>query len=153
MKIAARQKERHVVLRDDISSWRQQRTAYRKLTHHKRVNFWKDRIEREQGSGRELWSSINAVMSRGRVVTNSSPNAEQLLQFFTAKLNNVRASTAACETLPPPTPYSGTPLVSFSPVGLDEILCLINSLQNKQCSLDPIPTWLLKKAAPNSQIV
>ena len=87
-------------------------------------------------------------MSRGRVVTNSSPNAEQLLQFF-IKLNNVRASTAACGTLPPPTPYSGTPLVGFSPVGLDEVLCLINSLPNKQCSLDPIPTWLLKKAAPN----
>ena len=34
-------------------------------------------------------------------------------------------------------------------VCLDEVLCLINSLPNKQCSLDPIPTWLLKKAAPN----
>ena len=30
-----------------------------------------------------------------------------------------------------------------------QFLCLINSLPNKQCSLDPIPTWLLKKAAPN----
>ena len=133
---------------DDISRWRQQRTAYRKLTHRKRVNFWRDRIERERGSGRELLTSINAVMSRGRVVTNSSPNAEQLLQFFTTKLNDVRASSAAYGSLPPPTPYSGTPLVSFSPVGLDEVLCLINSLPNKQCSLDPILTWLLKKAAP-----
>ena len=80
---------------DDISRWRQQRTAYRKLTHRKRVNFWRDKIERERGSGRELWSSINAIMSRGRVVTNSSPNAEQLSQFFITKLNNVRASTAS----------------------------------------------------------
>ena len=134
---------------DDISRWRQQRTAYRNLTHRKRVNFWRDRIERERGSGRELWSSINEVLSRGRVVTNSSLNAEQLLHLFTTKLNNVGASTAACGTLPSPTPYSGTPLVGFSPVGLNEVLCLINSLPNNQCSLDPIPTWLLKKTAPN----
>ena len=76
-------------------------------------------------------------------------NFLQFTSFSLKNSNNVRASTAACGTLPPPTPYSGTPLVGFSPVGLDEVLRLINSLPNKQCSLDPIPTWLLKKAAPN----
>ena len=98
----------------------------------------------------ELWSSINAVMSRGHVAANSSPVAEQFLQFFTTKLNNVRATTAACQTLPSSTPYFGTPLVSFSHVGLDEVPCLINSLPNKQCSLDPIPTYcFLIKAVLN----
>ena len=62
---------------------------------------------------------------------------------------NILSSIHSCQTPPPPTPYSGTPLVSFSHVGLDEILCLINSLANKQCSLDPIPTWLFKKDALN----
>jgi len=33
----------------------------------------------------------------------------------------------------------------FQPVDVDEIMLLIASLPDKQCSTDPLPTWLLKQ--------
>ena len=132
---------------DDISRWQQQRAAYRRLSRAKRTSFWKDRIEGERASCRKLWSSLNTIMSRGRVAPSTSPNANQFLQFFVKKLDNVRASTANFQPSPPSTCYSGAPLIGFAATNLGEVITIINSLPNKQCSLDPIPTWLLKKAS------
>ena len=131
---------------DDISRWQQQRAAYRRLSRAKRTSFWRDRIEGERASCRKLWSSLNTIMSRGRVAPGASPNADQFLQFFVKKLDNVRASTANFQPSPPSTCYSGAPLIGFAATNLGEVITIINSLPNKQCSLDPIPTWLLKKA-------
>ena len=134
-------------LADDISRWQQQRAAYRKLSHAKHASFWIDKIEGERASSRKLWSSLNTIMSRGRVAPSASPNANQFLQFFSKKLDDVRSCTAGFQPSPPTTFYSGAPMIEFTATTLEEVIAAINSLPNKQCSLDPIPTWLLKKAS------
>jgi hypothetical protein len=42
---------------------------------------------------------------------------------------------------------SGCALGSFAPVAAGDVADLIRSLPDKQCSLDPLPTWLLKHVA------
>ena len=60
---------------------------------------------------------------------------------------DVRSCTAGFQPSPPTTFYSGAPMIEFAATTLEEVIAAINSLLNKQCSLDPIPTWLLKKAS------
>ena len=55
----------------------------------------------------------------------------------------IPASTASPHT--PTAPSAPANFASFQPATVDEITRLINSSQNKQCDLDPIPTSLLKE--------
>lgn len=134
---------------DDVSRWKIQHGDYRKLLRQKRESFWKAKLESERDSSRDLWISLNSIMARGRVSANNSITSDKFLQYFTTKVENVRASTSMCQPpSPPSTTTATTNLSNFEPTGLEEVMKLISSLPNKQCSLDPIPTWLLKKAAP-----
>ena len=137
---------------DDISRWKRQHSDYRKLLRQKREGFWKAKLESERNSSRDLWISLNSIMARGRASANNSITADKFLQYFATKVENVRALTSMCQPPSLPTTTTAatttTTLSNFEPTGLEEVVNLINSLPNKQCSLDPIPTWLLKKAAP-----
>ena len=41
--------------------------------------------------------------------------------------------------------FTGTPLTSFRPATLEEIVMLVNQSKSKTCPLDPLPTTLLKQ--------
>ena len=63
------------------------------------------------------------------------------------KVAGIRAATAGAE---PPTFTSvpvGCVLRIFSPITPDDVEAVVRSLPDKQCSSDPLPTWLLKKNA------
>src|SRR6218665_2357623 len=65
---------------------------------------------------------------------------EQLILFFIANL--------PLHSLPPfHPPPSQSSLQILHPASETEVLLLLNSLPNKQCELDPIPTSLLKDCA------
>ena len=135
---------------NDVSRWKDQLRVYRKILRQKREGYWRKKLETErQTSSRALWTSLNSIMGRGRVPINNSINADKFLQYFQTKIKNVRDSTALCQ---PPSFSDGSIATSsfdeFLPTSPDEVIRLIHSLPNKQCSLDPIPTWLLKKVAP-----
>jgi len=44
-------------------------------------------------------------------------------------------------------PRCESQLVSYRPVTTDDVRRLLSHVPNKQCSLDPVPTWLLKALA------
>ena len=64
--------------------------------------------------------------------------------FLRNKVDNIRESSV---TAPPPVTVNrhALPLSSFQPVLECEIIKLLHSTPPKPCSLDPIPTWLLKR--------
>ena len=43
--------------------------------------------------------------------------------------------------------FSGIPLSEFTPVSAQQVMLLVKKSSSKSCSLDPVPTWLLKEAA------
>jgi len=70
--------------------------------------------------------------------------AARLAQFFTDKVDGVRAAT---ENAPPPSfsPYSGTQLTSFEDVKAEEVWKFILGSRIKTCVLDPLPTAVLRQ--------
>ena len=44
-----------------------------------------------------------------------------------------------------PIKFTGEPLAEFKSVTPDEVRKIVNASPTKSCSLDPIPTWLLKE--------
>jgi len=70
--------------------------------------------------------------------------AARLAQFFTDKVDGVRAAT---ENAPPPSfsLYSGTQLTSFEDITAEEVRKSILGSPIKTCVLDPLPTAVLRE--------
>ena len=68
-------------------------------------------------------------------------------RFFDDKVAGVRASTAG-DDLPTFTPVpNGCELRLFTPISSADVVELVKKLPDKQCTSDPLPTWLLKRSA------
>jgi hypothetical protein len=76
----------------------------------------------------------------------SNPSADDHKQYFTAKIGQIRDSTAAAP--PAVIEYRAVPepLSDFMPTTAEEVTTIIRKSPAKQCQLDPVPTWLIKKA-------
>ena len=79
--------------------------------------------------------------------STSQLTADECAQFFSNKIERIRASTAAAA--PPVIEDRFIPevLSVFQPVTVDEVATILNLSQPKQCQLDPAPTWLVKRAS------
>jgi len=81
---------------------------------------------------------------------------ERFSQYFNSKIKNIRANLDKKDATKPEGYYSVLPLPvipptallqSFQPMTNEAIIKLIRSSPTKSCSLDPLPTWLLKDVA------
>ena len=78
--------------------------------------------------------------------------ADRFVNFFNDKISTIRhdlenQNTASATGQAPDTDsiFSGTPLEEFQSVSVDFVKKIISNSPTKSCSLDPIPTWMLKK--------
>ena len=71
-------------------------------------------------------------------------SADDFAKFFVDKVAKIRASTAAAAA-PVIIPRDVLPLTELEPTSVHEINKLLSTLPAKSCSLDPVPTWLLKR--------
>jgi hypothetical protein len=91
-----------------------------------------------------LWKSLKIVTGDNATGVSTDIKADDFGKFFEDKIEKVRASTVSAK--PPDITVSSTSeLSSFEKTSVDEVLRLITASPSKQCSLDPIPTWLLKE--------
>jgi len=143
--------KRHVGSLSDVNSpsvvaWRTQRRQYITLLRSKRPAFWTEHVNTEQSQPPRLWRSFSELLRRGRVPLSTDIDASDLHGYFDSKVADVRASTAGAD----PPSFTAAPLgcvlQSFSPVTQDDVVVLVKKLPNKQCSSDPLPTWLLKQS-------
>jgi len=110
-------------------------------------NFWTQKIDPERTCPRKLWRSVNALMGRGRVSASDLISVTEYHTFFGGKVADVRATTAD-DT--PATYTSALPhcaLSEFRPLDISDVINAVKLLPDKQCSADPMPTWLLKECA------
>jgi len=71
---------------------------------------------------------------------------QTFVAHFTTKVGKVRSATT--EASPPVINVrQSTTLADLVPVSVDEAAKLLQSAPNKNCQLDPIPTWIRKKSA------
>ena len=140
-----RAKSQSIVDPSIVAAWRDQRRQYTELRRRKCSAFWSSRVDAEQSQPRRLWRSFDELLGRHAAPPSSDIDATTLHRFFDDKVAAVRAATAGAD--PPsftPAPV-GCVLRMFSPVKTEDIVSLIRALPDKQCTFDPLPTWLLKR--------
>jgi len=90
-----------------------------------------------------LRQKLKCLLSQPSTV-HSHFSADQFLQHFSGKISRIREATAR---LDPPDIYERNidiPLSDFRPATVAEVTAIMKKSPAKQCSADPMPTWLLK---------
>jgi len=89
--------------------------------------------------------TVVAILGRNRDVTGStSHTTERFAEFFKKKIDDIRSATAG---IPPPEVCSRamSSLAAFQPFAEADVRRIIMSSPIKSCSLDPVPTFLLRE--------
>jgi len=107
--------------------------------------FWKAKVDAERLSPQQIWQSIDALMGRGHSPASSACRGDELRRFFDEKVAGVRRATADA---PAPSFSSALPGCSFPgfiTLDVNDVIAAVRALPDKQFSLDPMPTSLLKE--------
>ena len=129
--------------------WIQHERTRHKANRLKESGYWLAHISEHSGQPRKLWRTFSSIMGLDRVaVVKEDPSAHpSLLDFFVQKIDTIRQSTGGSTPftrLPPAT----SEFNAFRELTLDEVHRLIMSSKSKSCSLDPLPTNILKDLLP-----
>uniref|UniRef100_A0A3B3BU57 Reverse transcriptase domain-containing protein n=1 Tax=Oryzias melastigma TaxID=30732 RepID=A0A3B3BU57_ORYME len=114
-----------------------------------RATYFTNLISKSRGNPKVLFNTISdIVMPRPPAVPiHSNDDCETFLSFFIEKVRSVRNSmrlTAASASVSSPSPPRPVILDTFSPVSLPELVRLVGTMKSSSCSLDLLPTPLLK---------
>ena len=115
----------------------------------KKNRYWTEQIAEEHGRPRKLWRSMTKIL---RLLRRDDPStsatvqanmANNFIKFFAEKVKSVRAGTADCR---PPTSFhtvkSSMTELWFAPKTTSGEP---SWYRRRSCTLDPIPTFLLKE--------
>jgi len=130
------------------SAWRLQFLQQRTIFQSKFSSYWKSAIDSCSGNSKALWSKLRCLLqSPSDDLSTGDNSADDFADYFASKIASIRQTTA----LSPPPTITGRvvaeQLDTFRPVTSEEVMLLLNRSPNKQCVLDPIPTWLLKNVS------
>ena len=120
----------------------------RRILKSKREVFWHSKVKSEVSQPRQLWSSINSLLGRGRLSPTElldAPRCIDFERFFDQKCSAIRPS---CFNSCSPTYTDRAPKTNFSEfstVTFSLVASTIRSFPNKQSSRDPLPTLYLKE--------
>ena len=133
----------------DRLMWVQHERERHKINRIKENSYWLSQISEYSGQPRRLWKSFSSVMGLDRVKSEgvSGITSEDLLNFFIEKIELIRRSTGS---VPATTklPTSNAVFSSFREYAPDEVRQIIVTTKSTSCSLDPIPTTILKEFLP-----
>jgi len=99
---------------------------------------------------KKLWNSLKTVLGRGspRPVSTTSHSPDDFLNFFKNKTDNVARSTQETQDEPRTVnnKTASACFASFVHISSADMVKLIMASPNKQCDLDPAPTWIIKSS-------
>jgi len=144
----ARRCQTNAARAEDKQAWRKALRAARKLSHQKASDYWKSKITSAGTNRRHVWQSVNQLLGDGKNTTKAgSFSAATYHDHMEKKIADIRASAsdaneasfASCQT---------PGMCEFHPITTEDVIKVIASSPSKQCSLDVLPTWLMKEATP-----
>jgi len=80
-------------------------------------------------------------------VTSAHLTADGFVHHFTDKTDRIRASTAASPSPVITDRLVAEPLSHLQRTSAAEVTAILKKSAAKQCQLDPVPTWLVKRAS------
>src|SRR5881296_1304684 len=126
-------------------AFRRQANVVSKLITTARRSYYRTLISLSSNQPKKLWASLDSLLSRKTsppLPTSPSPSllATSFLNFFGDKIAKLRSTLDSFPASPSPPPSLST----LSPATIDEVRSAILSSSDATCSLDLIPTPLLK---------
>ena len=128
-------------------AWSRQSRLLHRTLRQRYVQYWSETISTNSNDSKPLWSKVNVLLRTPQPSTSVSHSADDFAVFFRSKVDKIRQATAS-ELSPNIVDRPCINLSAFNPVTVDEIVKIISKATAKHCSLDPIPTWLLKWLLP-----
>ena len=130
-----------------------QRDKYNNLLNTTKQEYFKDKIE-SATSTKELFKVCNNLLNRTNENILPTHNcgtelANRFVNYFGDKIRSIRQDLENSSNTPNGTinvisDFDGVPLKEFRIVHQEEVRKIISSSPSKSCSLDPIPTSILK---------
>ena len=125
---------------------------YSELLVKTRQQFYVTKIEDSSGDQRSLFKVLNKLLHREYeqqlpAFDDLNELVNRFADFFRNKIHNIRLNLQSCHVSSHSItePSSTTSFLSdFHPVSEADVEKIIKRSSTKSCSLDPIPTWLLK---------
>jgi hypothetical protein len=126
------------------------------IEHRHKVNELIDVSKRDHyrnlitscSDSKQLFRVLNQLLGRKREAQPPEKTplvlAEMFSQFFIEKISDIRDSIPDANDPTPPFPSPACSFTQFAPVSVTDVLKLIASSPTKSCSLDPLPTELIK---------
>ena len=135
-----------------LASVRKSTNLYNKALLAAKKLYYSELVQSNSNQPRQLWNTVNNILHRRHSpsLPTSLPVAsvaQSFAKFFDEKITKLRASIPSTYMSPHlPAPSAVPSVLSlFQPATVVEITKIITHLPNKQCDLDPLPTFLLKK--------
>ena len=129
------------------------RNKYRSATDEAKTEYYSGKVQECAGDQKKLFEinkSLTKPLQQEQYPESDSLKdlADAFGDFFIMKIQKIRTKLDSQDPEPitiPRVPVKEDMFLSFQPLTEDDVRKLIKQSPNKQCSSDPIPTWLLKK--------
>ena len=129
---------------NDRIRWINQVRISHDLFKMKQNTYWKSKVKDSRGNSKKLWKTLNGVLGKDRKISTPSKDltADDFLKAFTEKIEGVRQFTSSAPYPKFDQDKCSSSLLEFESVDAEYITRLIRTSTNKNCSLDPVPTWI-----------
>ena len=123
-----------------------------KLYAVKQNTYWESKVKDSRRNPKKLWKTLSSILCKNQtklhVPSHGNIDAESFSKAFAAKVDSVRSSSSSA----PAPVFTGErcnfTVESFADIGEnDALLLLLQRAANKNCALDPVPSWIIKKFA------
>ena len=147
----AEKKWRKTRSQSDLDNFREKRNELTKHTSEFKKKSLAKKIKDNKGNSKALFKIVNAELQRTQetplpLVNDDKKLATNFLNFFDDKINKIRQKLDNSSTKPTiENSFKGSPLTTFKMLSQDEIKKIIEKMNPKHSSLDPLPTWLIKE--------
>ena len=141
----------------DKNDYKQLSKLYTSTLKKKRKDFHSNDIMNAKNDKRKLFNKLNKLLGKEKSFLPDCNDDKQLSEdfasYFTSKINKIRydiesekADYGMVNDIPvcDDCVYRGSALINFNCLSQDQLKNIFSAMSDKFCSLDPIPTWLLR---------
>ena len=120
------------------------------LLNKNKKNYYQELVKENSKDGKKLWRVLGKVLGRSQVsilpsCTDDKSLANRFGSFFIDKINKIRNTFRKCTSKCVPQERKPPSFSSFQLVSELEVHKFIKDSPSKTCSLDPWPTFLVKR--------
>ena len=120
------------------------------LLNKNKGQYYQDLVKETSGDGKKLWRALSKVLGRSQVsslpsCTDENSLANQIGAFLIDKINKIRNTFRNCTSKCVPLEKKPASFSSFQLVSESEVLTFNKESPSEICSLDPWPTFLVKR--------